>query len=69
MFVTDAVRSSFVVAVPPGAPVVTDDKGRVVERGQSRRYREGQMLQLTCRSSGGQFLDIGKLCNAGENYR
>ncbi|XP_043241733.1 nephrin-like isoform X1 [Amphibalanus amphitrite] len=49
-------RVNLTVIVPPGTPVVTDDKGQVVERGQSRRHREGQMLHLTCRSSGGSPL-------------
>ncbi|XP_037072920.1 nephrin-like isoform X2 [Pollicipes pollicipes] len=49
-------RVNLTVIVPPGPPVVTDETGRVIGRGASSRHREGQMLQLTCRSSGGSPL-------------
>ncbi|XP_037078617.1 uncharacterized protein LOC119099657, partial [Pollicipes pollicipes] len=46
-------RVNLTVITPPGRPTILNAGGHAIERLTRRRYREGEMVQLTCSSSGG----------------
>ncbi|XP_037094602.1 uncharacterized protein LOC119114689, partial [Pollicipes pollicipes] len=46
------IRECLAVITPPGRPTILNAGGHAIERLTRRRYREGEMVQLTCSSSG-----------------